>query len=184
MKRKIILPLVICLAVVASIGAGTYKADVTMNMDPIVGPTGGAELAFAPGGGTVSPDFVRTDPNNSMQVIMHFGNVQPNSMYMYEETLKVTNNQPYAVQLKVSNVSGTITNLDNLEIWHGGCGINPWANFYMSKYGGVVNTGSCTITLPANTSDYISFMLSTDYFDPAGSRTGTVTFYAWRYEAP
>jgi hypothetical protein len=182
--RKIILPLVICLALVASVSAGTYKAYVTMKIDPVVGPTSVAELAFAPGSGTVSADFVKTDPGNSMQVIMHFGKVQPNSKYYYEETLKVTNNKPYTVQLKVSNVSGTITNLDNFEIWHGGCGLNPWANFYMSKYGGVVNTGSCTITLPANTSDYISFMLSTDYDDPAGTYNGTVTFYAWVWQAP
>ena len=185
MKRKILLPLIISLAVVASVSAGMYQANVTMKIDPVVGSTSGAELAFAPGSGTVSPNFIQTDPNNSLQIIMHFGNVQPNSIYQYHEVLKVTNNKPYDVELKVSAVSGNITTLDNLEIWHGGCSCNPWAWMYSSKYGGV-QTGK--IILKANGTacdhDYINFYLSTAYTDPGGNYTGTVTFQAYKYQSP
>lgn len=184
--RKVILPLIVCLALVASIGAGTYKAYVTMKIDPVVGPTAGAELAFAPGSGLVSPDFVRTDPNNSMQVIMAFGDVQPNSTYEYHECLKVTNNKPYDVELKVWAVTGNITTLDNLEIWHTGCSCNPYEWMYSSKYGGVK---PAKIILKASgdgggcDTDYISFHLNTDYNDSGGTYTGTVTFRAFRWEA-
>jgi hypothetical protein len=184
--RKIILPIVICLAVVASMTAGTYKAYVTMKVDPVVGNTSGAELAFAPGNGSVSSDFITTDPSNSMQIIFNFQNVQPNSQYYYEETLKITNNKPYAVQLKVSAVTWPMSpSQGNLEIWHGGCSCNSYAWMYSSKYGGV-QPG--TITLGASgggcDTDYISFFLATDYTCPAGTYNGTVTFYAWVWQAP
>ncbi len=184
--RKIILPIVICLAVVASVSAGTYKAYVTMKIDPVVGNTNVAELAFAPGGGTVSPDFVQTDPGNPMQVIMEFGNVQPNSQYLYEETLKITNNKPYAVQLKVSAVTWPMTAAQgNLEIWHGGCANNLYAWMYSSQFGGV-QPGTINLTAAGTPGDhdYISFFLQTNYGCPAGTYNGTVTFYAWVWQAP
>jgi hypothetical protein len=185
-KRKIILPLLISLAVVASMTAGTYKAYVTMKVDPVVGNTSVAELAFAPGNGNVSSDFITTDPGNPMQIIFNFGDVQPNSQYLYEETLKITNNKPYAVQLKVSAVTWPMSSSQgNLEIWHGGCVYNAYAWMYSSKYGGV-QPGTINLAAhgTAGDTDYISFFLATDYTCPAGSYNGTVTFYAWVWEAP
>jgi len=187
-KRKIFLPLIISLAVVASVSAGMYQANVTMKIDPVVGATGGSELAFAPGSGGasgVSGNFITTDPNNALQIIVDFGQVQPNSIYQYHEVLKVTNNKPYDVELKVSAVSGNITTLDNLEIWHGGCSCNTWQWMYASKYGGV-QPGKIILKAHGDACDhdYISFFLSTAYTDPGGNYTGTVTFQAYKYQSP
>jgi hypothetical protein len=115
-KRKILLPLIISLAVVASVSAGTYTAQVTMNVDPNVTNTSAAELAFESLGGAVDNDFIVTygTGGGANQVKFDFGNVQPDSVYSYMNVLYVTNMKPYRVKLRVSDISGSIkTLLDN-----------------------------------------------------------------------
>jgi len=115
-KRKIFLPLIISLAVVASVSAAGYTALVTMDIDPIVGDTSAAELAFQSVGGAVADNFIVTydTGGGANQVKFVFGNVQPDSVYSYMDVLYVTNMKPYRVKLAVSDVSGSIkTLLDN-----------------------------------------------------------------------
>ena len=186
MKRKIILPIVICLAVVATMTAGTYKAYVTMKVDPVVGSTSVAELAFAPGTGQVAPNFIVPDSGQSLQVMLDFGQVQPNSNYKYEECLKVTNNKPYSVDLYVDNVSGNILSLlpnAQLEIWGSD---SPWPWMWENIPGSSTRypaTASNFYTIPAYGTTYISFRLTTSYYATGGTYTGTVTFYAWRWQS-
>jgi hypothetical protein len=112
-KRKILLPLIISLAVVASVSAGTYTAQVTMNVDPTVTSTSAAELAFESVGGAVDNDFIVTADTGggANQITFDFSNVQPDSVYSYMNVLYVTNMKPYRVKLRVSDVSGDIKTL-------------------------------------------------------------------------
>ena len=145
-----------------------------------------AELAFAPGTGQVAPNFIVPDSGQSLQVMLDFGQVQPNSNYKYEECLKVTNNKPYSVDLYVDNVSGNILSLlpnAQLEIWGSD---SPWPWMWENIPGSSTRypaTASNFYTIPAYGTTYISFRLTTSYYATGGTYTGTVTFYAWRWQS-
>jgi hypothetical protein len=177
--KKVIFPLVVALALVASVSAGAYTAAFTMDIDPVVESTSGAELAFAAASGSVGNNFIQPG-NNPLQVKMVFGQVQPDSEYRYEECLKVTNNKPYDVGLAVASVSipEPLFSYCDFQIWEADY---PWKTQYES-WGGTVQPWTHTFHLGAGQSTYLSFRLRMHGTAAAGTFIGTTTFKAEKWE--
>lgn len=106
--RKIILPLIICLALVASIGAAAYTARVSIWADPKVVHTKNAELAVYFDKCDQIANDVLNYVGNPKVVEVKLRKVQRDSEYIYKEVLQVKNNKSYNVYLCVENVSGTL----------------------------------------------------------------------------
>lgn len=196
--RKVIFPLVIALALVASMSAAAYTAQVTMDIDPVVGATGGAELAFASAGGAVADDFVvgYDTGGGAYQVKFDFGNVQPDSTYIYWNCLEIINNKPFPVEVTIpQHVSGDLydnllapgyATLSVLRTPNSGWG-PPCDYMYDSDYTpGAWHSNAVTklreygmIGNPYNRyRQFIPMRLVTDHTAPAGTYTGTITFKA------
>ena len=192
MKRKILLPILICLAVVGSVAAATaYTARVSIDADPDVGHTKNAELAVF---------FDKTNPiandvlnyTGSPKVVeVKLKKVQRDSEYIYKEVLKVQNNKPYNVWLTVEDVS------TNLGDWYapGSYGqpgndkfnfkimakstTTGWQCFWVDGHGGSSTVGSWGwILLTPGETVPISFYVQAGSNTVGGSYTGMITFKA------
>jgi hypothetical protein len=129
--RKVIFPLVIVLALVTSVGAASYVAQVGNEGVSAVDDTQDAELALAPAANLIATDLVELTGDPDI-ITVNFRNIQRNSLYRYENVLKITNNKPYAIQLKVKDVIGLLGDPTvgfhqgfNFTIVGGGQGGNP-----------------------------------------------------------
>jgi hypothetical protein len=192
-KRKILLPIVICLAVVASMGAASaYTARVSINADPTVGSTIAAELAVWYNTSNPIAEDVLSYTGSPDVVKVELQTVQRDSEYIYESVLQVTNQKDYGVWLCVENVSG------NLGQWYGAGGTNygdaaknfdfkimghssttGWQCFWTNGHGGSPTEGSWGwVWLTAHETADVSFYVWAGNGAAAGDYNGTITFKA------
>lgn len=182
--KKVIFLVVTCLALIATVGAASYTAKVTIQANSNVGNTQDAELAIIITDGLISTDFLSYAGTPNV-VEVNFQTVQRNSSYDYDKVLKVTNNKPYAVKLMVSSVTsplgvwsanfqfvmegGTRTDGDEARVclWNSDSGNN--GNFIMLQAQGAAQGRASAI---------IDFLLVTGNGAPAGAHNGTITFRA------
>lgn len=173
--RKIILPLVLVLALVASVGAFSgYVAEVSMDADPTVSSTTEAELAVARNS---SPDVVSSDvieyTGTPAVVEAKFKKVQRNSEYNYYWVLKITNKKPYDVCLDVMSVTDSLNDTHDFDfrIWATPTETQDrlcqlWGN-------GAPVSSYC---LADDSSCYISFIIDTGDNPSYTNYHGTITF--------
>ena len=104
--RKLVLPLVIMLALLATVSGAQYMARVDMTVDPIEGHTYDSELALSIPSNPIAQDFLSyvAGAGQGDVVLADFKTVQRSSEYFYKQVLYITNNKPYDVTLKVSSV--------------------------------------------------------------------------------
>lgn len=189
--RKVILPLVIALALVASVAGANYVAQVDMEADPNVVGTQAAELAFSFNtSDPVANDVLSWDYGSPRVIEADFGDVQRNSEYDYYWAMQVTNNKPYDVCLMVKDVTGNLgASGDDFEL-------RIWANetdraeFKYCSAGGEyselwrdferrASAEWCPCyCLPAGKSCWISFVVETLNNPTHTNYSGTITFKA------
>lgn len=186
--KKLILPLIMIMVLVASVGGSSYVATVSMKIDPEVGPTQEAELAFASAGDDIADDFVVVPVDDPLVVKFDFGKVQPKSKYQYNQVLAVTNGKPYEVTLSIESVSDgdsgnlvtELLNMDYAELAISKSDIS-WETSNL-MYDSTDGLAQATIILSghgtANDTAYISFRLITNSDAPEDTFTGEVTFKA------
>lgn len=125
--KRVLIPLVLCVALVATLGAAPgYWARITAAVDSGVVHTQNADIALSRvDGNPISEQVIQYvshgDPARNV-VEVDLGKIQPGSKYDWVEVLKVTNNNDFAVNFNVEGVSGKIGGTgDNVifEIWEG-----------------------------------------------------------------
>ena len=182
MKRKILLPIIICLAVVGSVAAATsYTARVDVEADPTVGHTKNAELAIYYDKSDPIAEDVLNYTGSPKVVEVKLKKVQRNSEYIYRRVLKITNNKLYDIWLRCENVSS------NLGDWEADF------NFTMVGHSTAAPGDQClwtdghggdstsppawgVIKIPAGATAYVSFEVETGNAPDHTSYTGTITF--------
>lgn len=184
--RKVILPLVIALALVASLGAtASYYARVDMEVDPEVGSTTLAELAFDTGEDAVADEFVIVTGNPAV-VSVDYGDIQADSNYNYYWVVEVTNNKPYDVCLRVKSADGQLDDTND------GVGFQVWmtddrgtTNLTLIYDEEGIDTPVTWFCIPDGETVYMSFEVMTSSYQgtnlgslSAGSYQGTFQFEA------
>jgi hypothetical protein len=192
-KRKIILPIVICLAVVASMGAASaYTARVSINADPLVDSTTVAELAVLYTQSDPIAEDVLSYTGSPYVVKVELQTVQRDSEYIYEKVLQVQNNKDYGVWLCVENVSGNLgawyapgsygqpaNNNFNFKIM-GHSSTTGWQCFWVDGHGGppTPSGGYGWVWLNAGETADVSFYVQAGPATTGGTYSGNITFKA------
>lgn len=122
--KRFIFPLVIVVALVASLGAtASYIARVDMDVDPVVGHSWEGELAFAESSGFVADEFVKRIAEfigGPETIYTKYRNIQADSNYCYFWVVDVTNNKPYGVCFRVKSADGELDDLNDgvgFQVW-------------------------------------------------------------------